>query len=358
MSKTPYEELVSHSKGHDERHVASDMAKLSDISYDPKDESRNRRALELGYFYDPSESSRNRMVVRDVDGKSYIIYRGTASLLDVGSDLKIAAGYDPARYNRELEFAQDYAQRHGIDPKSLTFGGHSLGGGTARYVGEHIGDGSRTNTYIFNAAPGWHENEPEVAEYRHKGDIVSAFSDAYDPNVITVGSDDKHKGILSSHSLANLISDIPSEDMERGRSLSRNTETPARRTRSGSRLHPRKGRGLLLDEGLDDQIRRNNAWRALRSSVLIDHRLKQSRPLRKLMSRAYGGQPGTYMIYQPEQNTHILSGTRAQMMNQPVLRYSVGSTAPGVVNFGGTPTHMRVGANPRFISHKRIYRKR
>ena len=89
----------------------------------------------------------------DANGQPHyaVAFRGTdkiTDIRDVGADAKIALLKLPHQYDHGVKFVADFCREKNIDPSSLSFTGHSLGGYLAATVGTFF---NSRNIWTFNA---------------------------------------------------------------------------------------------------------------------------------------------------------------------------------------------------------------
>ena len=89
----------------------------------------------------------------DANGQPHyaVSFRGTDKITDIrdmGADVKIALLKLPHQYDHGVKFVADFCREKKIDPSSLSFTGHSLGGYLAATVGTFF---NSKNIWTFNA---------------------------------------------------------------------------------------------------------------------------------------------------------------------------------------------------------------
>jgi hypothetical protein len=104
-----------------------DTKLLLDLSYETNATAREK-GKDLGYILDEELSTKNHKVFLK-NGKPYIVYRGTASRFDIGTDLKYFVGAGSHRQQISNRVNNRVEQKYSIMPVLL---GHSAGGGFAQ----------------------------------------------------------------------------------------------------------------------------------------------------------------------------------------------------------------------------------
>ena len=149
-----------------------------------------------GYTLDKSLSGKRAKVFTDAEGKPKIVYKGTQSIQDVGTDiaLTLGLGKHTKRFKHAKKVKKSVQEKYKTD--NIDTYGHSLGG----YLAENVGTKGKVTTYN-KASVGEKVHNKGQEDVRTKHDLVSAMSPKHKGTTVLKGSRD----VLATHNLDQLL---------------------------------------------------------------------------------------------------------------------------------------------------------
>jgi hypothetical protein len=160
-------------------------------SYNKNKDAKNDLASQ-GYVLDEQLSGKRAKVFTGPDGKPSIVYRGTNTIQDVGTDMLVSIGL--GKYTNRVKHSKKVHDevKQKYKTNEVDTYGHSLGG----YLAENVG--AKGNIVTYNKASiGGKVTNPKQTDIRTKNDVVSQFTPKHDNLVEIKGSKDP----LKTHSL-------------------------------------------------------------------------------------------------------------------------------------------------------------
>ena len=205
----PNESILSGGAGRDTR----EKAFLSKQTYqmmgaEPKEARLRKINANLGEagldWRAQPNSNRNMVVYKNSKGEFHIAHRGSAKMLDVGSDALISLGIESADTKRRRKQSKRIIDSINDPDARVTASGHSYGGATVQRTNDpRI---SEIKTYNAATAPLYDANRPaddRTTHYRTSGDVVSGVATATGIGLKGAKTMGRVQDPLTAHSLDN-----------------------------------------------------------------------------------------------------------------------------------------------------------